>query len=159
MQMTFVWRWALTSWRSPILLATGLMAGAVLAGPVRAEMTYSPTLPQFGGGNGQAFELLKFEKQGADAEKAKAAALLAAVERAANQTATTNADRLVAAITNYLNVEIARRFSIEILDGDAPTGNFTVGDVTIGYTRSDGFLSLVISDRNGSTTIELPVVE
>jgi hypothetical protein len=142
-----------------IYLALCMAAVAVLAGPLRAEMTYSPTLPQFGGGNGQAFELLKFEKQSADAEKARAAAALAAAERAANQTVTTNADRLVAAITNYLNVEIARRFSIEILDGDAPTGNFTVGDVTIEYTRSDGILSLVIIDGNGSTTIQLPVVE
>lgn len=152
MQMTFVWR-------RPFLLVAGVMAGAILAGPIRAEMTYSPTLPQFGGGNGQAFELFKFEKQSADAEKAQAAAALAAAERAANQTVTTNADRLVAAITNYLNVEIARRFSTEILDGDAPTGNFTVGDVTIEYIRSDGILSLVIIDGNGSTTIELPVVE
>ena len=115
-------------------------------------------LPQFGGTNSQALDILKFEKAGHDAEKAKIAAALAAAERAANATVTTNADRLVAAISNYLNVEIARRFSMEILDGTEPSGNFKVGDVTIGYTRSDGILSLVISDVNGSTTIELPVV-
>lgn len=135
------------------------MAGVLLAGPVRAEMTYAPTLPQFGGGNGQAIEILKYEKARADADIARAAAAVAALERASNRTVTTNADRLVAAITNYLNVEIARRFSLEILDGDAPAGNFSVGDVSIGYTRSDGFLSLVIADGNGSTTIELPVVD
>jgi hypothetical protein len=142
-----------------IYIALGMAAGAVLAGPIRAEMTYSPTLPQFGGRNGQAFEMLKFEKQGADAEKAREAAALAAAERAANPTVTTNADRLVAAVTNYLNAEIARRFSMEILDGDAPKGNFTVGDVAIEYVRLDGILSLVIIDGNGSTTIELPVVK
>jgi len=142
-----------------IISSSCLLVGVFLAQHVNAEMTYSPTLPQFGGGNGQAFEILKFEKQGADADKARAAAALAAAERAADRTVTTNADRLVAAITNYLNVEIARRFSMEILDGDAPKGNFTVGDVTIEYIRSDGILSLVITDGNGSTTIELPVVK
>lgn len=116
-------------------------------------------LPQFGGGNGQALDILKFEKQGADSQKARIASALAAEERANNLTVTTNADRLVAAITNYLNVEIARRFSMEILDGDAPTGNFKVGDVSIEYIRSDGILNLVITDGSGSTTIELPVVE
>ena len=126
--------------------------------PANAEMTYKPMLPQFGGNNLQALDILKFEKAGSDAEKARIAAALAAADRAANATVTTNADRLVAAISNYLNVEIARRFSLEILDGTEPSGNFKVGGVTIGYTRSDGILSLVISDVNGSTTIELPVV-
>ena len=149
----------LRQFRCYFALLVGLIAGAALAHPVSAEMSYSPMLPQFGGGNVQALDILKFEKQGADSQKARIAAALAAEERAKNLTVTTNADRLVAAITNYLNVEIARRFSMEILDGDAPTGNFTVGDVTIEYIRSDGILSLVITDGNGSTTIELPVVE
>lgn len=147
-----------TAWRSFLILSTSLFSGAGALVPANAEMTYTPMLPQFGGTNSQALDILKFEKAGHDAEKAKIAAALAAAERAANATVTTNADRLVAAISNYLNVEIARRFSMEILDGTEPSGNFKVGDVTIGYTRSDGILSLVISDVNGSTTIELPVV-
>lgn len=123
-----------------------------------AEMTYSPMLPQFGGNNSQALDILKFEKAGSDSEKSKAAAALAAEIRAANTKVTTNADRLVAAITNYLDAEIAQRVSLSILDGTEPRGTFKVGDVTIAYTRTDGVLSLVISDVNGSTTIDLPVV-
>jgi hypothetical protein len=157
----FILKWILTMTRvlrTFLIYAIRLLSGAVTLVPANAEMTYAPSLPQFGGNNFQALEILKFEKAGSDAEKARIAAALAAADRAANATVTTNADRLVAAISNYLNVEIARRFSLEILDGTQPSGNFKVGDVTIGYTRSDGILSLVISDVNGSTAIELPVV-
>ena len=125
---------------------------------VTAEMTYSATLPQFGGGNGQALGVVQFEKQQIDSRRARAASALAALEREANRTVTTDADRLIATITNFLNVEIARQFSNEILSGDAPRGTISVGNVSIGYIRSDGLLSLKIDDGNGITTIELPVV-
>ncbi|MBI6629181.1 hypothetical protein JAO82_04725 [Pontibaca sp. S1109L] len=124
-----------------------------------AELTYAPKLPQFGGHNAQAFNILTYEKQREDAEKAKIAAARAAAEREANRKVVTNTDRLVASITNYLNVEIARRFSTEVLSGSAPSGSITVGDVTIEYVRLDGIVNLVINDENGSTTIELPVVQ
>jgi hypothetical protein len=135
------------------------MMGIFIARHVSAEMTYSPTLPQFGGGNGQALGIVQFEKQQIDARASRAESALAALEREANRTVTTDADRLIATITNFLNVEIARRFSTEILSGDAPSGTISVGDVSIGYLRSDGFLSLEIDDGNGITIIELPVVE
>lgn len=131
---------------------------SVVAQHASAEMTYSPTLPQFGGGNGQALGVVQFEKQQIDGRKARAASALAALEREANRTVTTDADRLIASITNFLNVEISRQFSTEILSGDAPNGTISVGDVSIGYLRSDGLLSLEIDDGNGVTTIELPVV-
>lgn len=136
-----------------------LLAGIFIAQHVSAEMTYSPTLPQFGGGNGQALGVVQFEKQQIDARRARAAAALAALEREANRTVITDADRLIASITNFLNVEIARQFSTEILSGDAPSGTISVGDVSIGYVRSDGLLSLEIDDGNGVTIIELPVVD
>jgi hypothetical protein len=136
-----------------------LLVGVLVVQHVSAEMTYSPTLPQFGGGNGQALGIVQFEKQQIDARAARAASALAALEREANKTVTTDADRLIASITNFLNVEIARQFSTEILSGDAPSGTISVGDVSIGYLRSDGFLSLEIDDGNGITIIELPVVE
>ena len=124
-----------------------------------AEMTYSPTLPQFGGGNGQALGIAQFEKQQIDSRKAKAASILAALEREANRTVTTDADRLISSITNYLNAEIARRFANEVLNGNAQRGNVSVGNVSIEYVRSDGLLSLEIDDGNGVSIIELPVVE
>ena len=136
-----------------------LLVSILIAQHVSAEMIYSPTLPQFGGGNGQALGIVQFEKQQIDARASRAASALAALEREANRTVTTDADRLIATITNFLNVEIARRFSTEILSGDAPSGTISVGDVSIGYLRSDGFLSLEIDDGNGITIIELPVVE
>jgi hypothetical protein len=136
-----------------------LLVSIFMAQYVSAEMTYSPTLPQFGGGNGQALGIVKFEKQQIDARTARAAAALAALEREANRTVTTDADRLIASITNFLNVEIARQFSTEILSGDAPRGTISVGDVSIGYVRADGFLNLEIDNGNGITIIELPVVE
>ena len=136
-----------------------LLVGVFAAQNVSAEMTYAPRLPQFGGGNGQALGIVQFEKQSADALKAKIEAALAAAEREANQVVTTDADRLIASITNFLNIEIARRFSTEILDGSAPSGTITVGNVSIGYVRADGILSLEISDGTGITVIELPVVE
>jgi hypothetical protein len=142
-----------------IALPSFLLMGIFMAQHVSAEMTYSPTLPQFGGGNGQALGIVQFEKQQIDARAARAASALAALEREANRTVTTDADRLISTITNFLNVEIARQFSTEILSGDAPSGTISVGDVSIGYLRSDGFLSLEINDGNGITTIELPVVE
>jgi hypothetical protein len=136
-----------------------LLVGIFVAQHVSAEMTYSPTLPQFGGLNGQALGIVQFEKQQIDARRARIGAALAAAEREANQTVTTDGDRLIASITNYLNVEIARQFSAEILGGSAPSGTISVGNVSIGYVRSDGFLSLEIDDGSGTTIIELPVVE
>ena len=135
------------------------MIVSIMAQNASAEMTYSPTLPQFGGGNGQALGIAQFEKQQIDSRKAKAASILAALEREANRTVTTDADRLIASITNFLNVEIARQFSSEILSGNAPTGNIAVGNVSIGYVRSDGYLVLEIDDGNGTTIIELPVMD
>ena len=132
---------------------------SVMAQHAGAEMTYSPTLPQFGGGNGQALGITQFEKQQIDSRRAKAASILAALEREANRTVTTDADRLISSITNYLNVEIARRFSTEVLSGDAKRGMVSVGNVSIEYVRSDGLLSLEINDGNGISIIELPVVE
>jgi hypothetical protein len=77
--------------------AISLLSGAAALVPANAEMTYTPMLPQFGGNNFQAFDILKFEKSSLDAEKSKIAAAFAAAERAANAPVTTNADRLVAA--------------------------------------------------------------
>ena len=142
-----------------IVRSSCLLTGIFIAQHVSAEMTYSPTLPQFGGGNGQALGVVQFEKQQIDSRRAKRVAALAAVEREANRTVTTNGDRLIASITNFLNIEIARRFSNEILSGEEPSGTISVGNVSIGYVRSDGFLSLEIDDGNGITVIELPVVE
>jgi hypothetical protein len=142
-----------------IALPSFLLMGIFMAQHVSAEMTYSPTLPQFGGGNGQALGIVQFEKQQIDARAARAASALAALEREANETVTTDADRLIASITRFLNVEISRQFSEEVLYGDAPRGTISVGNVSVGYVRSDGFLNLEIDDGNGITTIELPVVE
>ena len=136
-----------------------LLVGVLVVQHVSAEMTYSPTLPQFGGGNGQALGIVQFEKQQIDTRAARVVSALEALEREANRTITTDADRMIASITKFLNVEIARQFSTEILSGDAPSGTISVGDVSIGYLRSDGFLSLEIDDGNGITIIELPVVE
>jgi hypothetical protein len=44
-----------------------LLVGVLVVQHVSAEMTYSPTLPQFGGGNGQALGIVQFEKQQIDA--------------------------------------------------------------------------------------------
>lgn len=136
-----------------------LLIFSIIAQHASAEMTYSPTLPQFGGGNGQALGIAQIEKQQIDSRKSKAASILAALEREANRPVTTDADRLISSITNYLNVEIARRFSNEVLSGDAESGKVSVGDVSIKYVRSKGLLSLEIDDGNGVSTIELPVVE
>ena len=131
----------------------------VIAQNASAEMTYSPTLPQFGGGNGQALGIAQFEKKQIDSQKARAASILAAIEREANRPIITDADRLISSITNYLNVEIARRFANEVLSGDAESGMVSVGNVSIEYVRLDGLLRLEIDDGNGVSTIELPVVE
>lgn len=141
-----------------IFLYVATTVGILFSHPLNAEMIYAPTLPQFGGGNGQALGIVQFEKQQIDARVSRTAAALAAAEREANKTVTTDADRLIASITNFLNVEIARQFSTEILSGSAPSGTISVGDVSIGYVRSDGLLSLEIDDGNGTTIIELPVV-
>lgn len=122
-------------------------------------MTFSLTLPQFGGGNGQALSVVQFEMQQIDSRRARAVVALSVLEREANPTVMRDADRLIATITNFLNVEIARRFSTEILNGNAPSGTISVCNVSIEYVRSDGFLSLEIDDGIGITIIELPVVE
>ena len=122
-------------------------------------MIYSPTLPQFDGGNGQALGIVQFEKRQIDSCNARADSALASASRLANKTTTTNADRLISSITNYLNVKIARRFANEVLSGDAPRGIISVGNVSIGYVRSDGFLSVEIDDRKSVSIIELHVVQ
>lgn len=132
---------------------------SIIAQHASAEMTYSPTLPQFGGGNGQALGIAQFEKKQIDSRKARAASILAAIEREANRPVITDADRLISSITNYLNVEIARRFANEVLSGDAESGMVSVGNVSIAYVRLDGLLRLEIDDGNGVSTIELPVVK
>ena len=136
-----------------------LLLGFFVSQYASAEMIYSPTLPQFDGGNGQALGIVQFEKRQIDSRNARADSALASASRLANKTTTTNADRLISSITNYLNVKIARRFANEVLSGDAPRGIISVGNVSIGYVRSDGFLSVEIDDRKSVSIIELHVVQ
>ena len=136
-----------------------LLLGFFVSQYASAEMIYSPTLPQFDGGNGQALGIVQFEKRQIDSCNARADSALASASRLANKTTTTNADRLISSITNYLNVKIARRFANEVLSGDAPRGIISDGNVSIGYVRSDGFLSLEIDDRKSVSIIELHVVQ
>ena len=143
-------------------LAVGLWASAfAFAGataPVHAmQMVYSPTLPQFGGLNGQALSVLQFEKQLEDQRDAEQEAAAREAQRELDA-ASSATSRLTDTIINYLNIEIARRISDEILGGNSSFGEFFVGDgVTVSYDRLDGKLSVTVSDINGSSTrVELP---
>ena len=120
-------------------------------------LVYNPSLPQFGGRNGQALTLFQYER---DLEAQRRAARAAAEAPGAGGNDPFAATRrLTDAITNYLNVEIARRFSNEILYGSSPTGSVDVGDVLIEYSRDGDILTVRISDDAGTTEVELPVIE
>lgn len=121
------------------------------------QMVYSPSLPQFGGMNGQALSVLQFEQQLEDRRDAERAASAREAERAL-ASASAPARRLTDTITNYLNVEIARRISSEILDGDRQSNTIGIdGGVTISYVRDAGNVVVTILDGvGGETTVTLP---
>lgn len=133
-----------------ILVSLGAYAGA-------QEMRYTPNLPQFGGLNGQALTLLQFEKQLEDQRDARREAEEREQERQESAT-NTAARRLVDTITNFINVEIARQFSNEILRGEAGEGTLFVDGAQIRYTRTDDFLNIVIADGlGGETEVRVPL--
>ena len=120
-------------------------------------MVYSPTLPQFGGLNGQALTLLQFEKQLEDQRDARRAAALREQQRAESATSS-SARRLVDTISNFINVEIARQFSNEILSGESGEGTLFVDGAEIRYSRSEDFLNVVVTDGlGGETEVRVPL--
>ena len=142
-------------------LAVGLWASAFAFAGATAQvhamqMVYSPTLPQFGGLNGQALSVLQYEQQLEDQRDAEREAAARAVQRELDG-ASSATRRLTDTITNYLNIEIARRISDEILGGESSSGAFLIGGgVTVSYSRDGGKLAVTIIDSNGETTVELP---
>ena len=126
---------------------------------VSAEISYEPILPQFGGSNYQALQVMQFEKGIADSKQAKIVAKQRELDREIARLANvkTPADRLVESLTSVLQVRLAQGFADQILTGDEQA-DFMIGDVGINYTRFNGLLSLTIIDENGiKTLIELPV--
>lgn len=143
------------------------LQGAVLATTIwaftgataQAELSFQPILPQFGGNNGQTLTVLQYEKQLADAKKARRDALARELERQAlaDANASTPASRLVDTLTNQLQFRLAQGFADEILNG-ALSGAFDLGGTLLEYTRIDGVLAVTITEPGKDPiTIELPV--
>lgn len=131
-----------------------------VGGAAHAEISFQPTLPQFGGSNGQALTVLQYEKQIEDAKVAKKDALARELERAAlaAANASTPSSRLVDTLTNQLQFSLAQGFADEILNG-ALSGVFNLGGTSLAYTRIDGILAVTITEPGKDPiTIELPVV-
>ena len=123
------------------------------------ELQYRPSLPQFGGMNGQALTILQFEKQLTDSRVAKEEAIKREADRLANQKDPTPTELLVASLTRSLNSQIANRITEDILNGVAVADEFQLGDVTIGYVRADdGTITVTITDENGETVVSVPGV-
>ena len=121
-----------------------------------AEMSYRPVLPQFGGTNGQALTVLQFDRalqSAADAEKHSAAlALERAMAPATSPTTAT--DKLISALEVALQVRLANEYANQIftnIDTEVPV-SIELGETTITYSRTDGFLTIDIIDDVGATT-------
>ena len=131
----------------------------ILASPGRAEVSYSPVLPQFGGNNGQALSYLQFEKQMRDAEIAKAESVERAIQQQGVQASrsSTAASRLIDALTSQLQYRLAVGFTDQILTG-ATSNTFDIGGTLLEYTRIDGMLTVIITELGKDPVrIELPV--
>lgn len=121
-----------------------------------AEMSYSPVLPQFGGTNGQALTVLRFDLQlqsAADAKK-KADALALEKAMAPARAVTTSTDRLISSLEAALQVRLANSYADQIFntaDTDVPV-SIQIGDTTITYSRIDGYLTIDIIDDAGAAT-------
>lgn len=116
------------------------------------EMRHVPTLPQFGGLNGQALTVLQYEQQLKDRRESQRAAALREQQRQEAAAGITPTRRLIDSITNFINIEIARQFSNEILRGELGEGSLFVDGAEIRYQREDGFLSITVTDGLGGTT-------
>jgi hypothetical protein len=121
-----------------------------------AEMSYKPVLPQFGGTNGQALTVLQFDRSlqsAADAER-RAAALALERAMAPARSPTTSTDKLISAIEAALQVRLANEYANQIftnIDTEVPV-SIELGETTITYSRTDGFLTIDIIDDVGVTT-------
>jgi len=119
-------------------------------------MSYSPVLPQFGGNNGQALTVLQFDLQlqnAADAKK-KAAALVLERAMAPAKSPTTATDKLISSLEAALQVRLAHAYADQIftnIDMATPV-SIVLGETTITYSRTDGFLTINIIDDVGATT-------
>ena len=116
-----------------------------------AEIAYSPVLPQFGGSNGQALQVLQYDLQlqsAADAKiKAAALALKKAMEPARKPI--TSTDRLISSIEAAMQARLANNYA-ELIFADGDTGGakeIKVGDTVISYDRDsqEGQLTIVIA--------------
>jgi hypothetical protein len=113
-------------------------------------------LPQFGGTNGQALTVLQFDLQlqsAADAEK-KAAALALESAMAPATSPTTATDKLISSLEAALQVRLAYAYADQIftnIDTAAPV-SIELGETTITYSRTDGYLTIDIIDDVGATT-------
>jgi hypothetical protein len=121
-----------------------------------AEISYKPVLPQFGGTNGQALTVLQFDRSlqsAADAEK-KAAALALEKAMAPARSPTTATEKLISALEAALQVRLANEYANQIftdIDTEVPV-SIELGETTITYSRTDGFLTIDIIDDVGATT-------
>jgi hypothetical protein len=138
-----------------ILLLLATFAGS-FGQMTAAEMSYSPVLPQFGGTNGQALTVLQFDRSlqsAADAEK-QAAALALERAMAPASSPTTATDKLISAIEAAMQVRLANQYANQIftnIDTEVPV-SIELGETTITYSRTDGFLTIDIIDDVGATT-------
>jgi hypothetical protein len=121
-----------------------------------AEMSYKPVLPQFGGTNGQALTVLQFDRSlqsAADAER-RAAALALERAMAPARSPTTATEKLISAIEAAMQVRLANEYANQIfnnIDTEVPV-SIELGETTITYSRTDGFLTIDIVDDVGATT-------
>lgn len=128
------------------------------AGAAQAGMQYNPVLPQFGGLNGQALQILQFEKGLADARKAREDAARRSAAATVARTEKSAADRLLDTITNTLRYQISQNITDEILDGAQLANTFNLGDgLSIAYVRDAGRVELVITDAIAGETTEITI--
>jgi hypothetical protein len=121
-----------------------------------AEMSYSPVLPQFGGTNGQALTVLQFDLQLQSAADAEEEAAALALERAMAPATPprTSTDKLISSIEAALQARLAFSYADQIftnIDTAAPV-SIELGETTITYSRTDGFLTIDIIDDVGAAT-------
>lgn len=137
-----------------------LLVMATFTGPfahqAAAGMSYSPVLPQFGGTNGQALTVLQFDLQLQSAADAKKKADTLALERAMApaRLPTTATDKLISSIEAALQVRLAYAYADQIftnIDTEGPV-SIELGETTITYSRTNGYLTIDIIDDVGATT-------
>ena len=119
-----------------------------------AELTYRPISPTFGGNplnSGHLFGLAERQNQFTDEGSF--------ARTSTSTSATSQADLFVRNLESRLLSALAGQVTDAIFgDGASDSGTIVFGDTTIDFVRGLEFITLTITDPNGATEIQIPIL-